>query len=97
MSKDILAKAVVTVIVMIAFAVLFDRPHRDLQPFINPPDILTSHRSGAIPLQHRRGLVVRRDPDEIAAEVAKACADRDEISPSLEDFIADHTRATRVR
>ena len=35
--------------------------------------------------------------DEIAAEVAQACADRDEISPSLEDFIADHTRATRVR
>jgi hypothetical protein len=48
-SKDILAKAAVTVIVMIAFAVLFDRPHKDLQPFINPPDILTSHRSGAIP------------------------------------------------
>jgi hypothetical protein len=46
LSNDILAKAVVTVIVMITFAVLliFDRPHEDLQPIINPPDILTSHR-----------------------------------------------------
>jgi hypothetical protein len=46
LSNDILAKAVVTVIVMITFAVLLivDRPHKDLQPVINPPDILTSHR-----------------------------------------------------
>jgi hypothetical protein len=51
LSNDILAKAVVTVIVMIAFAVLliFDSPHKhlqheDLQGFLNQPDILTSHR-----------------------------------------------------
>ena len=35
--------------------------------------------------------------DEIAAELAQACADRDEISPSIADFIADHTRPSRVR
>jgi hypothetical protein len=28
--------------------------------------------------------------DDIAAELAQACADRDEISPSIVDFIADH-------
>ena len=28
--------------------------------------------------------------DEIATELAQACADRDEISPSIADFIADH-------
>jgi hypothetical protein len=30
--------------------------------------------------------------DEIAAELAQACADRDETPPSISDFIADHTR-----
>jgi hypothetical protein len=35
--------------------------------------------------------------EEIAAELAQACADRDEISPSIADFIADHIRASRVR
>jgi len=35
--------------------------------------------------------------EDIAAELAQACADRDEISPSIADFIADHTRASRVR
>jgi len=35
--------------------------------------------------------------DEIAAELAQACTDRDEISPSIADFIADHASATRVR
>jgi len=35
--------------------------------------------------------------DDIAAELAQACADRDEISPSIADFIADHTRPSRVR
>ena len=34
--------------------------------------------------------------DEIAAELAQACADRGETPPSLEDFIADHTRPSRV-
>jgi hypothetical protein len=34
--------------------------------------------------------------DDIAAELAQACADRGEISPSIADFIADHTRS-RVR
>jgi len=29
--------------------------------------------------------------DEIAAELAQACADRDETAPSIADFIADHT------
>jgi hypothetical protein len=35
--------------------------------------------------------------DEIAAELAQACADRDETPPSIADFIADHTRPSRVR
>ena len=35
--------------------------------------------------------------DEIAAELAQACADRDDTPPSIADFIADHTRPTRVR
>jgi hypothetical protein len=35
--------------------------------------------------------------DDIAAELAQACADRDEISPSIADFIANHTRPSRVR
>jgi hypothetical protein len=35
--------------------------------------------------------------EDIAAELAQACADRDEISPSIADFIADHTRPSRVR
>ena len=35
--------------------------------------------------------------DEIAAELAQACADREETPPSIADFIADHTRASRVR
>ena len=35
--------------------------------------------------------------DEIAAELAQACADRSEIDPSIEDFIADHARPSRVR
>src|SRR6516225_6891402 len=34
---------------------------------------------------------------DIAAELAQVCADRDEISSSIADFIADHTRASRVR
>jgi hypothetical protein len=33
--------------------------------------------------------------EDIAAELAQACADRHEISPSIADFIADHK--TRVR
>jgi hypothetical protein len=35
--------------------------------------------------------------DEIAAELAQACADRDEILPSIADFIDDHARPSRVR
>jgi len=40
--------------------------------------------------------------EEIAAELAKAwlakaCADRGEMPPSIADFIADHTRSSRVR
>ena len=35
--------------------------------------------------------------EDIATELAQACADRDEISPSVADFIADHTRPSRVR
>jgi len=35
--------------------------------------------------------------EDIAAELAQACADRDEISPSITDFIADHNRPSRVR
>jgi hypothetical protein len=35
--------------------------------------------------------------DEIATELAQACADRGETPSSLADFIADHARATRVR
>jgi hypothetical protein len=35
--------------------------------------------------------------DEIAAELAQACADRGETPPSIADFIADYARATRVR
>jgi hypothetical protein len=35
--------------------------------------------------------------EDIAAELEQACADRDEISPSIADFIDDHTRASRVR
>jgi hypothetical protein len=35
--------------------------------------------------------------EDIAAELALACADRDEISPLIADFIADHTRPSRVR
>jgi hypothetical protein len=35
--------------------------------------------------------------DEIAAELAQACADRGEMPPSIADFIAYHTRSTRVR
>jgi hypothetical protein len=35
--------------------------------------------------------------DDIAAELAQACADRGEMPPSLADFIADHTRPSRVR
>jgi hypothetical protein len=35
--------------------------------------------------------------DEIVAELAQACADRGETPPSIADFIADHTRPSRVR
>jgi len=40
--------------------------------------------------------------EEIAAELAqawlaKACADRGEMPPSIAEFIADHTRSSRVR
>ena len=35
--------------------------------------------------------------DEIAAELAQACADRDETPPSIANFIADHTGASEVR
>jgi hypothetical protein len=38
-----------------------------------------------------------RASDEIAAELAQACADRDETPPSIADFIADHIRPNRVR
>ena len=34
---------------------------------------------------------------EIAAELAQTCADREETPPSIADFIADHSRASRVR
>jgi hypothetical protein len=30
--------------------------------------------------------------DEIAAELARACADRGEMPPSIADFIAEHAR-----
>jgi hypothetical protein len=35
--------------------------------------------------------------EEIAAEVALACADRGETPPSITDFIADHIRPSQVR
>ena len=35
--------------------------------------------------------------EDVAGELAQACADRDEISPSIADFITDHTRPSRVR
>ena len=35
--------------------------------------------------------------DDIAAELAQACADRGETPVSIADFIADHTRPSRVR
>jgi len=35
--------------------------------------------------------------DEIAAELAQACVNRGEMPPSIADFIADHTRSSRVR
>ena len=35
--------------------------------------------------------------EDIAAELAQACADRGEMPPSIADFIADHTRPSRVR
>ena len=35
--------------------------------------------------------------DEIATELAQACADRGETPPSLADFIANHNRSSRVR
>ena len=35
--------------------------------------------------------------EDIAAELAQACADRGEIRRSIVDFIADHTRPSRVR
>ena len=35
--------------------------------------------------------------DEIATELAQACADRGETPPSLADFIANHNRPSRVR
>jgi hypothetical protein len=35
--------------------------------------------------------------DEIAAELAQACANRGETPPSIADFIGDHTRPSRVR
>jgi hypothetical protein len=35
--------------------------------------------------------------EDIAAELAQACAGHDEIAPSIADFIADHTRPSRVR
>jgi hypothetical protein len=35
--------------------------------------------------------------DEIAAELAQACADRSETPRSIVDFITDHTRPSRVR
>jgi hypothetical protein len=33
----------------------------------------------------------------LATELAQACADRGKTPPSLTDFIADHTRPSRVR
>jgi hypothetical protein len=35
--------------------------------------------------------------DEIAIELAQACADRGDTPPSIADFIADHTRTSPVR
>jgi hypothetical protein len=35
--------------------------------------------------------------ENIAAELAQACAGRGEILRSIADFIADHTRPNRVR
>ena len=35
--------------------------------------------------------------EEIAAELAQACADRGEMQPSIANFIADHTGASEVR
>jgi hypothetical protein len=35
--------------------------------------------------------------NDIAAELAQACADRGETPVSIADFIADHTRPSRVR
>ena len=35
--------------------------------------------------------------EEIAAELAQACAGRSEMRRSIADFIADHTRPSRVR
>jgi hypothetical protein len=35
--------------------------------------------------------------DEIAAELAQACADRGETPPSIADFIADHAQPSQAR
>ena len=35
--------------------------------------------------------------DEIATELAQACADRGETPPSLADFITGHAKPSRVR
>ena len=35
--------------------------------------------------------------EDIAAELAQACADRGEMPPSIANFIADHTGASEVR
>jgi len=35
--------------------------------------------------------------EDIAAELAQACADRGEMPPSIAEFIADHTRPSRAR
>jgi len=35
--------------------------------------------------------------EDIAAELAQACADRGEMPPSIAEFIADHVRPSRAR
>jgi hypothetical protein len=35
--------------------------------------------------------------EDIAAELAQACADRSETPPSIADFIGDHAQPSRVR
>jgi hypothetical protein len=48
--------------------------------------------TGARKLTQQRASQARDVTEEIAAELAQACANRDETSPSIANFIEDHIR-----